>query len=79
MPKNKRRSRPKEAPKRRFTSLRKTLFIETSILLTFAIVVTAVIAFYLAKSEVASWPFAQLQLIASAKEDLLESVVSRQR
>ncbi len=76
---NKQPSPSLSEPRKRFTSLRKTLFWEASVLLTFAVVVTAVIAFFLAKSEVDSRTFAQLQSIVHAKEDLLEGIVSRQR
>ena len=60
-------------------TLRRTLFIETSVLLGFAIILTVVAAFFLARNETRSRASAQVQSIIHAKEELLESVTSSQR
>ncbi len=60
-------------------SLRKTLFLETSILLAFAVIVTVIAALFLARNEMQSRAAAQLQSIIHAKEELLENVTAAQR
>ncbi|HRH93074.1 MAG TPA: histidine kinase dimerization/phospho-acceptor domain-containing protein, partial [Candidatus Peribacteria bacterium] len=60
-------------------SLRRTLFLETSVLLAFAVILTVTAAFFLARNEMRSRAAAQVQSIIHAKEELLENVTSGQR
>ncbi len=60
-------------------SLRRTLFMETSVLLAFAVIVTVCAAFFLARSEMHARTAAQLQSIIHAKEELLERMTSNRR
>lgn len=61
------------------TSLRRALFLQTAGITTLTIFLMVVTAYFLVRTEIRRLTFEQLRATATAKEDLLENVLSRQR
>ncbi len=60
-------------------SLQNALFLQTALLVSATVFLMVLTAYLLARSQIRMVTYDQLRTVASAKEDLLESILSRQR